>query len=67
MVAFGATFLLERAIHYLGLLPFALGLKAAWQAFKHRDDEDDEQQTTVGGPKTLEVVAVTLIWRPLLP
>lgn len=31
--AFGATFLPESAIPYLGLLPLALGLKAAWQSF----------------------------------
>ncbi|MCQ8193796.1 cadmium resistance transporter [Streptomyces rugosispiralis] len=57
--AFGATFLPESAIPYLGLLPLALGLKAAWQAWKHRDDEDGEQETTEGGPKVLEVAAVT--------
>ncbi|MGW4600576.1 cadmium resistance transporter [Streptomyces sp. NPDC004457] len=57
--AFGATFLAESAIPYLGLLPLALGLKAAWQAFKHRHDEDDEQETSEGGPKALEVAAVT--------
>ncbi|MBL1120752.1 cadmium resistance transporter [Streptomyces sp. 110] len=60
--AFGATFLPESAIPYLGLLPLALGLKAAWQAWKdHRDgsgDEEDEQ-TREGGPSPLEVAAVT--------
>jgi cadmium resistance protein CadD (predicted permease) len=36
--AFGPTFLPESAIPYLGLLPLALGLKAAWQAWKsHRN------------------------------
>ncbi|MEU6548485.1 cadmium resistance transporter, partial [Streptomyces sp. NPDC046859] len=43
----------------LGLLPLALGLKAAWQGWKHRDDEDDEHEATEGGPKVLEVAAVT--------
>lgn len=57
--AFGATFLPEWAVPYLGLLPLALGLKAAWRAWKHRDDEVDEQQTTEGGPRALEVAAVT--------
>ncbi|MFB7979676.1 cadmium resistance transporter [Streptomyces vinaceus] len=57
--AFGATFLPESAIPYLGLLPLALGLKAAWQVWKHRDENDDEQETTEGGPKALEVSAVT--------
>lgn len=54
--AFGATFLPESAIPYLGLLPLALGLKAAWQAWKsHRDRGEDEE----GGPSPLEVAAVT--------
>src|SRR5437016_3161815 len=34
--AFGATFLPESAIPYLGLLPLTLGLKSAWQAWQHR-------------------------------
>jgi cadmium resistance protein CadD (predicted permease) len=34
-------------------------VKAAWRAWKHRDDEADEQQTTEGGLKALEVAAVT--------
>ncbi|MFC9219314.1 hypothetical protein ACFT8W_00575 [Streptomyces hygroscopicus] len=37
--AFGATFRPESATPYLGLLPLALGLKAAWQAWKHRADQ----------------------------
>ncbi|MFF4632747.1 cadmium resistance transporter [Streptomyces griseorubiginosus] len=58
--AFGATFLPESAVPYLGLLPLTLGLKAAWQAWKHRADEEADQQTADGGPKVLEVAAVTL-------
>ncbi|MER5570460.1 cadmium resistance transporter [Streptomyces goshikiensis] len=60
--AFGATFLPESAIPYLGLLPLALGLKAAWQAWKdHRagDGDEDEEPTKEGGPSPLEVAAVT--------
>ncbi|WP_307080877.1 cadmium resistance transporter [Streptomyces canus] len=59
--AFGATFLPEAAIPYLGSLPLALGLKAAWQAWKnHRDGEDaDEEEAKEGGPSPLEVAAVT--------
>ncbi|MFE9676867.1 cadmium resistance transporter [Streptomyces sp. NPDC006259] len=58
--AFGATFLPESAIPYLGLLPLALGLKAAWQGWKHRGDEDDEGSVAEGGgPGPLEVAAVT--------
>jgi len=59
--AFGAAFLPEPAIPYLGLLPLALGLKSAWQAWQHRDDkdEDDAQERAEGGPRALEVAAVT--------
>ncbi|MEU1455348.1 cadmium resistance transporter [Streptomyces avermitilis] len=59
--AFGATFLPESAIPYLGLLPLALGLKAAWQAWKnHRDGGDDEEaDAREAGPSPLEVAAVT--------
>ncbi|WP_456340881.1 hypothetical protein [Streptomyces mirabilis] len=43
--AFGATFLPEAAVPYLGLLPLALGLKAAWQAWtNHREDGGDEEE-----------------------
>jgi cadmium resistance protein CadD (predicted permease) len=55
--AFGATFLPEGAVPYLGLLPLALGVKAAVQAWRRRDDPGEEK---VGrGPKALEVAAVT--------
>ncbi|MFE4537515.1 cadmium resistance transporter [Streptomyces scopuliridis] len=59
--AFGATFLPESAIPYLGLLPLALGLNAAWQVWKsHRDGgETDEAEARQGGPGLLEVAAVT--------
>ncbi|MFJ3658731.1 cadmium resistance transporter [Streptomyces nigra] len=58
--AFGATFLPESAIPYLGLLPLALGLKVAWQTWKdHRDWDEEAEQTRAGGPSPLEVAAVT--------
>jgi cadmium resistance protein CadD (predicted permease) len=60
--AYGATFLPESAIAYLGLLPLALGLWAAWQAWKHhRQGDSGEQQpeNTQDGPKALQVAAVT--------
>ncbi|WEH13173.1 cadmium resistance transporter [Streptomyces sp. VNUA24] len=64
--AFGATFLPQAAIPYLGLLPLALGLKAAWQAWgNHRAGEDageegtGEEERGGGGPGPLEVAAVT--------
>jgi cadmium resistance protein CadD (predicted permease) len=56
--ALGATLLPENVIPYLGLLPMALGVKAAVQAWKHRDDKD-ESEAGAGGPKILEVAAVT--------
>ncbi|MFF1742301.1 cadmium resistance transporter [Streptomyces mirabilis] len=57
--AYGATFLPEAAIPYLGLLPLGLGLKAAWQAWQSRGDEDGEEEVAEGGPGALEVAAVT--------
>ncbi|MFI0775875.1 cadmium resistance transporter [Streptomyces sp. NPDC021212] len=59
--AFGATFLPESAVPYLGLLPLALGLKAAWQAWKDHHDggDEEEEQSREGGPSPLEVAAVT--------
>ena len=60
--AYGATFLPESAIAYLGLLPLALGLWAAWQAWKHhRQGDSGEQQPgkKQDGPKALRVAAVT--------
>ncbi len=58
--ALGATFLPAAAVPYLGLLPLALGLKAAWQAWRKRGGEDDEREVAGGGgPRALEVAAVT--------
>ncbi|MFB7172298.1 cadmium resistance transporter [Streptomyces sp. NPDC056254] len=58
--AFGATFLPESAIPYLGLLPLALGLKAARQAWKHRDEDGgDEGEAPRSGPTAMAVAAVT--------
>ncbi|WP_374238151.1 cadmium resistance transporter [Actinoplanes sp. DH11] len=58
--AFGATFLPEQAVPYLGLLPLALGLKAAVQAWRHRHEAgDDPDESGAGGPRALEVAAVT--------
>ncbi|GAA0527464.1 cadmium resistance transporter [Paractinoplanes ferrugineus] len=56
---FGATFLPARVIPWLGLLPLALGGKAAIQSWRHRHDEDDEGETRPGGPRAVEVAAVT--------
>jgi cadmium resistance protein CadD (predicted permease) len=60
--AYGATFLSSSALAYLGLLPLALGLRAAWQAWReHRhgarggQPEDDKQD----GPRAWQVATVT--------
>ncbi|GAB3437756.1 cadmium resistance transporter [Actinophytocola sediminis] len=58
--AFGATFLPAEAIPYLGLLPLALGIKAAVEAWQHRNDPDDKKTATKRGPTVLEVTAVTV-------
>ncbi|MFG1609671.1 cadmium resistance transporter [Actinoplanes sp. NPDC049265] len=57
--AFGATFLPERAIPFLGLLPLALGVKAAVRTWRHRDDPDESAGARSGAPRILEVATVT--------
>ncbi|MFF5226084.1 cadmium resistance transporter [Dactylosporangium sp. NPDC000521] len=57
--ALGAGLLPEPVIPYLGLLPIALGLKAGWQTWRHRDDPDDETGPTIRGASSLQVAAVT--------
>lgn len=60
--AYGATFLPASAIAYLGLLPLALGLWAAWQAWKHhRQGDSGEQQpgNKQDDLKALQAAAVT--------
>jgi cadmium resistance protein CadD (predicted permease) len=58
----GAALLPEEAIAYLGLLPIALGLRAAWAACRDRrtTPEEPESQRAAGGPGILAVAAVTL-------
>ena len=60
--AYGATFLPKSAIAYLGLVPLALGLWAAWQAWKHhRQGDSGEQQpeSKQNDSKVLQVAVVT--------
>ena len=57
--AFGATLLPEAAIPYLGLIPLALGVRAAWQARLRRDDEDDKPAVGSTGPGIAAVATVT--------
>jgi cadmium resistance protein CadD (predicted permease) len=56
--AFGATFLPASVVPYLGLLPLALGIKAAVQTWRHGDD-DEQEDPGQGGPAVVEVAAVT--------
>lgn len=59
--AFGATFLPEQAVRYLGLLPLALGLKAAWQLRRTRAGRQPGERPAAkpGGPTATEVATVT--------
>jgi len=59
LVALGArSFLPEAAIPYFGLIPLALGLLAAWRAW--RADENDDEGKVAGKPvSVLTVAAVT--------
>ena len=43
------------AVAYFGLLPLLLGLRAAWQAWRNRDDDDDQ----VKGLSVPTIVAIT--------
>nr|WP_308114077.1 cadmium resistance transporter [Kineosporia corallincola] len=55
----GAGFLPDDAVPYLGLLPLALGVRAAVQGWRHRHDPDEERENSGGGPGSLEVAGVT--------
>lgn len=58
--ALGAQLLPDRALAYLGLIPLALGLRAAWLAWRCRgDDEEDWQLGGQSGAGVLTVAAVT--------
>lgn len=60
-VAFGAQVLLPEAIlPYFGLIPLGLGLWAAWQAWRNRgQDDDDEAQLEGKRVSVWTVAAVT--------
>jgi cadmium resistance protein CadD (predicted permease) len=60
--ALGAGLLPESAVPYLGLLPLALGVRAAWKVWRERRNEETEELREVGqgsGPALLTVAAVT--------
>ncbi|MGK5685125.1 cadmium resistance transporter [Actinoplanes sp. URMC 104] len=55
--ALGAGLLPDPVIPYLGLLPLALGVKAALAAWRHRDDDDPGDARAA--PGALQVATVT--------
>ncbi|MFE3175794.1 cadmium resistance transporter [Amycolatopsis sp. NPDC059090] len=58
--ALGTGLLPAAAIPYLGLLPLALGLRAAWRVWReHRNSPEPEESATAGGPGVFAVAAVT--------
>ena len=61
LVAAGArSFLPAAAIPYFGLIPLALGLLAAWRAWRSHTDEDDDEGKVAGkAVGVLTVAAVT--------
>ena len=60
-VTFGASFLPEQALPYLGLLPIALGLRDAWKVWKNgkRGDSGEQAESGQGGPAILKVATTT--------
>ena len=61
VISLGArSFLPEDALPYFGLIPLALGLYAAWRAWRNRgDDDDDEANVADKQVGVLTVAAVT--------
>lgn len=61
VISLGArSFLPEGALPYFGLIPLALGLYAAWRAWRNRgDDDDDEAKVADKQVGVLTVAAVT--------
>ena len=61
VISLGArSFLPEDALPYFGLIPLALGLYAAWRAWRNRgDDDDDEAKVADKQVGILTVAAVT--------
>lgn len=62
VISLGArSFLPEDALPYFGLIPLALGLYAAWRAWRNRGDDDDDDEAKVADKQVgvLTVAAVT--------
>ncbi len=58
-VAYGATFLPGSGLAYLGFLPLALGLRAAWQAHRSGDADGQPREDGPEDVRALQVAAVT--------
>lgn len=58
VAALGARLLPESTIAYLGLLPLLLGFYAAWEAWRSRGDDDDDDAT---GPSQLGVLTIAAV------
>jgi cadmium resistance protein CadD (predicted permease) len=56
--ALGAALLPEGVIPYLGLVPLALGLRAAWEVW--RGDDDGDEEVRAAAPGVLAVAGITL-------
>lgn len=60
VVALGAQVILpEGVLPYFGLIPLSLGLWAAWQTWRNRDEEDDDETQLEG--KRVSVATVALV------
>jgi cadmium resistance protein CadD (predicted permease) len=59
--ALGASLLPATVIPYLGLLPLALGIRAAWRAWRerHHPTDDEPAAATGNGPAVFAVASVT--------
>jgi len=60
LAAFGLRLLPESAIAYLGLIPIALGVRAAFSVWRHRGVPDDESRPAAIQATTGKVAGVTL-------
>jgi cadmium resistance protein CadD (predicted permease) len=57
--ALGAQLLPDTAVSYLGLVPLLLGIRAAWLAWRHRDDDEDDWE--VGGRPGVGIATVAAV------
>jgi cadmium resistance protein CadD (predicted permease) len=62
LAALGAQLLPDTAVAYFGLLPLLLGIKAAWDVWRHRGDDDDDDWDADARPGVgiATVAAVTI-------